>query len=708
MFPVTISPDTTTDPKRGPKKVLRLSFDYPSFKQQRAYPGIMDGWTELKDTVKKSMRGSRWDKAGSQWVVDSCYANYFIFTYLDVNQPNPYDLYRVEAPGIDLPTERMRCGYIKKVMRHQLEDAAEIVFKRQGILAAEMGTGKTLTVLQAMEHIAQEFSQLGQPLRSDESWYVAPRFAVGEMAKEFRNWNAKYTPSFYSYNEAVKAVQTWPKGRIAPKVLILDESAQCKGPNSQRSLYMQALAEGMRVDHEDPVILLMCGAPAPKSPKDWWMQMEIAAPGYLAEGNPFSFERRLALFTEEQSFAGGSYPKLVTWLDDENKCAICGQYEDHPNHPPKEMSKDEVSNFTAMLAQGNMSALLSGLQPATPPGSSLADKITQPGGLSAFNQPVMQTMPPHKWKKSKDEVSFLYKRMRGPVWIRFKKDVTDLPDKHYRIIDCKPDASTIRAARLIVKSAATTIEALTKLRTLSDGFQYEWVDHENKTEACERCSGTGRDFIPDSTEFRAIGESVGERGPCPNCNGTGQVPQEIRITNKVACPKDAVLAELLEENEENGRLVVYAGFTAAIERVIEVCQKNNWQVIRADGKTRTLPRGMWTSTPMDDPIDVFQDPARRIPRIVFVANQGTAKTAITLTASSMLVYYSNTFIGDDRIQSEDRIHRLGMDLNKGATIVDICHLPSDYYVLDNIQKKRVLQGITLGQFRNDMAAALVA
>jgi len=68
----------------------------------------------------------------------------------------------------------------------------------------------------------------------------------------------------------------------------------------------------------------------------------------------------------------------------------------------------------------------------------------------------------------------------------------------------------------------------------------------------------------------------------------------------------------------------------------------------------------------------------------------------------MIVYFSNTFNADDRIQSEDRIHRIGMDVNRGAVIVDLVHLESDMYVRDNLKKKRVLQSITLGELQQYM------
>ena len=38
-----------------------------------------------------------------------------------------------------------------------------------------------------------------------------------------------------------------------------------------------------------------------------------------------------------------------------------------------------------------------------------------------------------------------------------------------------------------------------------------------------------------------------------------------------------------------------------------------------------------------------------------------------------------------------------MDTNRGATIVDLVHLPTDQLVLDNLQKKKRLQALTMGE-----------
>lgn len=49
---------------------------------------------------------------------------------------------------------------------------------------------------------------------------------------------------------------------------------------------------------------------------------------------------------------------------------------------------------------------------------------------------------------------------------------------------------------------------------------------------------------------------------------------------------------------------------------------------------------------------------------VFVANQQSGGTGITLTKASVVIYYSNSFSLHDRLQSEDRCHRIGQTDNK--------------------------------------------
>jgi len=55
---------------------------------------------------------------------------------------------------------------------------------------------------------------------------------------------------------------------------------------------------------------------------------------------------------------------------------------------------------------------------------------------------------------------------------------------------------------------------------------------------------------------------------------------------------------------------------------------------------------------------------------VFVGNQQAGGTGITLVAASYVIYFSNNFSLRDRLQSEDRAHRIGQ--TKNVTYINIC------------------------------------
>lgn len=589
-------------------------------------------WTRLKDEIK-GLEGAKFHPSPTpHWRAKNSLRNKFVLDLLAGK--NPYHIYR--KPLEEVAPNRS-CLY-----PHQREALNFLLTRKNCILAAEMGTGKTLVLIEAIEHV-----------KPQGVWYVAPRFALHQIKILFKEWGAQIIPEFYSYNDLKKIVTDWQSGDRAPQMLIFDESPYLKTPSTQRSLCAMHLISGMRLDHEDPYTFLASGAPAPKSPKDWWMQCEIACPGYLKERDIFAFERRMALIEQREALTGGFYPKLVTWWDNADKCAKCGQLKEHANH---ELSFEEKMR--------QVSASL------TDPLANIGQNIT--------------TMI-HPFEPSQNEVAALAERLKGLVLVQFKKDCLELPEKVYRIVKLDISPATQRAANMITRTAGSAIEALTRLRELSDGFQYK-NEPSGELAECPRCKGTCK--ITEGVEM-----------VCPSCKD-GKVEVYKRVAQRVPCPKDVALRELLEECGD--RIVIFGGFTESIDRIIKVCLEEGWPVIRVDGTTRNLPNECWVSQEIEDhPLSAFQD-KDKYERFAFVAHAATAKTSLTLTASNMLVYYSNTFNADDRIQSEDRIHRIGMDTNKGATIVDLIHLPSDMYVRENLRKKRVLQSITLGELQEFM------
>lgn len=597
----------------------------------------------------KCMEGPRWDGERKAWSVNNSFRNQFQISFL--KGENPYSRY--EQPLIDFTPSRVEC------YQHQIRMTQYILTFHHVILAAEQGTGKTLAAIEAIEAIG----------RKDVLW-VGPKSALAAVELEFFKWRARITPVFITYDKLKSVIETWPIGQKSPSVIIFDESSKIKSPNSQRSIAAMHLTESHRADWGNQGhIVLMSGTPAPKSPVDWWHQCETACPGFIREGTPEKFRRRLGIIVDKENLTGGVYPHLLSWLDDERKCRVCGQFRDHANHDvAKALFADTTTDF-------------------------------------------------HAWEQSTNEIEYLYKRMKGLALVIFKKDVLELPDKIYRIWNCPPSQETLNAAKLIAASAKSTITGLILLRELSDGFQYQQQNVGFDT--CPRCEGSGQHPEPvftgfgfeDSPAAVEIWESdIGEdekqqrllemgcgyeilETSCLQCSGTGQIPRIERKTVPVKCPKDDALRDILDTHDDDGRLVVYAGFTASIDRIVQLLIKAGWGWIKVDG------RGWSCSFNANRPVQMLDEfQSSRVDKICFVGHPGSAGMGLTLTKSSEIVFWSNDFNGESRIQAEDRAHRPGMDLNKGCTITDLVHLPTDQRIIDNLKLKKKLQDLSLGLF----------
>ena len=622
----------------------------------------------LTAELKKNLDGMKWWGFSTppikQWSCKYCEHNLFRLSFLACMDP---------YKQFDAPVETIKTKHPLKA--HQFEMSGQWVARHAAVWAAQMGLGKSLSAIAAVEHL-HAIGALGP---KDETFWVATKSALISVQLEYAKWGCRFPIKFLTYEGLKKYTETIESGTIPPKVIIGDESHKLKHGTTQRTVCFAHVARVMRQEHGDNCyILLMTGTPAPKSPLDWYSQCEIVRPGYLKEGSIHSFKERLAIIKQKESSSGaGMYPELVTWRDDPTKCNECGKAKDDFGHDP------ESVDFHAFVPCIN-------------------------------------------------EVEFLYERMKGLVLVKTKAECLDLPDKIYRRIYCKPKDSTVRAMKMIAKTQPSAIKVLTLLRELSDGFQYTEVEDGKKI--CELCKGSGQyvnhaycgpektqefleellkgtvddnrvhntlklriesaaypeDVILDPLDFpQYFKDAIGD---CPNCEGIGEVPNIIRSYRDTTTAKDKALIDVLGDHEDVQRLVIYAGFKASIDRCVDIAKDQDWKVIRLDG------RGWWSNLEgkPGELISKFQD-KKYDEKICFIGNPGSAGTGLTLTASPTIVYYSNDFNADSRSQSEDRIHRMGMDENRGATIIDLIHLPTDEYVLENLNKKKRLQDMSLGQ-----------
>ena len=122
------------------------------------------------------------------------------------------------------------------------------------------------------------------------------------------------------------------------------------------------------------------------------------------------------------------------------------------------------------------------------------------------------------------------------------------------------------------------------------------------------------------------------------------------------------LDELLSIVEEtDGKLIIWANYRHDIEAIKLALSKEY-------GMNSV---GMYYGdTDMDERkrvLEEFQNPDGEMR--FFVGNPSTGGYGLTLTAASTMVYYSNSFDLEKRLQSEDRAHRIGQ--TKNVTYIDL-------------------------------------
>lgn len=513
-----------------------------------------------------------------------------------------------------------------------------------------------------------------------ESWFwVGPLKSLENIEREWDKW--KFTLSWCkpkngtlladviranehnvyltTYERLVKYMETRSNTDPMPGGVIFDESSRLKSPTAQRSRAAQDLADTIRAQYgNDGYVILMSGTPSPKSPLDWWKPCEITWPGFLKEGSKDQLESRLG-FMVRQELPDNIINVRIGWKDNEDKCLTCAKTKDDGAH------------------------------------------------VWDMDNPDLVT---HTFEPSINEVAYMYERLDGLVRIIHKKDVLQLPDKVYEIDYCEPSPSTLRVAKTIAKSAPNVMTGITWLRELSDGFMYK--DVPDGLVSCKTCGGSDKpghvkawfDPINPNDPIQAIDmldadyvETLTEEFiECPRCHGSQQVNKMKRIAREVPCPKEPALKKRLAQCEETGRIVIFAGFQGSIDRIKGICKKEGWDVVQCDGRGWQVIDKTGKKINTDKPLHYWADMEHH-QQVAFVAHPQSGGLSLNLTEARMAVYWSNDFSPESRSQSEDRIHRIGMDENKGCKIVDLYHLPTDEHTHNVLKENRKLELLTMGE-----------
>ena len=174
----------------------------------------------LKDEIK-AMKGSKWhgfeeENPRKIWSVEDCQRNNFQLSLMcgeDVFAWFDRDLVRHE--------------YQRPLMPHQMDLTDSGLTYHYQLWAAEMGTGKTLSAQELIEHSGVQ-----------DWFWIGPKTSLPNVKREFRIWKfpaEQFDIQYYTYEGLVRVIDEWPEGQLPPHGLICDESSRLKNYSSQRS-----------------------------------------------------------------------------------------------------------------------------------------------------------------------------------------------------------------------------------------------------------------------------------------------------------------------------------------------------------------------------------------------------------------------------------------------------------------------------------------
>ena len=145
------------------------------------------------------------------------------------------------------------------------------------------------------------------------------------------------------------------------------------------------------------------------------------------------------------------------------------------------------------------------------------------------------------------------------------------------------------------------------------------------------------------------------------------------------------LMDLLEEVE--GKVIIWANYIHDIEKIVKT-------IIKEYGEESVVDLWCNSSEQRQKNVNEFQDPRSKVR--FFVGNPQTAGYGLTLTAANTVIYYSNGYDLEKRLQSEDRAHRIGQ--KKSVTYIDLmAEKTVDEKIVKSLRKKINIASEIMGE-----------
>ena len=150
------------------------------------------------------------------------------------------------------------------------------------------------------------------------------------------------------------------------------------------------------------------------------------------------------------------------------------------------------------------------------------------------------------------------------------------------------------------------------------------------------------------------------------------------------------LIDVIDEME--GKVIIWANYVHDIKEITAALEDEYGEgcVVQYYGEVSSEDR--------QTAIKEFQDPNSNVK--YFIGNTQTGGYGITLTAASNVIYYSNSYDLEKRLQSEDRAHRIGQ--HKPVTYVDlIAEKTVDEKIIKALRKKINIASTIMGDTVQD-------
>ena len=197
-------------------------------------------------------------------------------------------------------------------------------------------------------------------------------------------------------------------------------------------------------------------------------------------------------------------------------------------------------------------------------------------------------------------------------------------------------------------------------------------------------------FLSEGAGVDAIVSEIESKGQTVNRDAFGHIKLDDGKTEDIKNNRLNELMDVLEEVE--GKVIIWANYIYDIEKIVKC-------IIKKYGEESVVDYyGAIDSETRQKNITEFQDPRSKVR--FFVGNPQTGGYGITLTQANTVIYYSNGYDLEKRLQSEDRAHRIGQ--KKSVTYVDfIAQKTVDEKIVKALRKKIDIASEILGEELRD-------